>query len=314
MDQQSFDFIVVGAGSAGSRHARLLRELGADVTITDPDASRFAAVEGVRSFVTGDATWDGYDGIVIAGPSVFHASQAEAALATGAAVLVEKPLAVNAADAARVAASGGSRLMVGYNLRCHAPVAAVLAHAQTIGPLLYVHAWCGSYLPDWRPGTDYRNSYSARADLGGGVLLDASHELDLIVELLGTGVAVVGSRVERVGDLDLDVEDTVAALLAGPTGTLATVELDYLSPSYRRGIEVVGLDGTARYDWASGVLEITSAEGSDREQVDADVLDSYRRQAERFVDLIDHGTAAPCGGPAGAEVVRLADAIRAGAA
>ena len=305
--------LVVGAGSAGSRHARLLRDLGADVTVTDPDAARFAAIEGVRSFVTGDATWDGYDGIVIAGPSVFHASQAEAALATGAAVLVEKPLAVTARDAARVAERGGSRLMVGYNLRCHAPVTAVLAHARTIGPLRYVHAWCGSYLPDWRPGTDYRTSYSARADLGGGVLLDASHELDLVVELLGTGVSVLGSRVERAGDLELDVEDTAVALLVGPTGTLATVELDYLSPTYRRGIEVVGRDGTARYDWASGVLETTGSERSGREQVDTDVLDSYRRQAERFVELIDDGTAAPCGGPAGAEVVRLADAIRAGA-
>jgi predicted dehydrogenase len=305
--------LVVGAGSAGARHARTLGAAGADVTITDPDAARAAATE-FATIPFDLARFGGYDGVVIASPTTFHAEQAAAALATGAHVLVEKPLAMTAAEAAPLVAAADQRVMVGYNLRLHEPVAqlAALVHAGRAGKVSSLRLWFGSWLPDWRPTVDYRQTYSARRDLGGGVLLDAIHELDLLVWLCGPGdFALAGALVDRLGPLEIDVEDTVRALFRHDDGIVAEVELDYLSRRYRRGIEVVGDAATLRLDWARGVLEVETADAVDTTPADTDVALSYARQAERFLAYVRSEAEPPVDALEGARSVDLADRIRA---
>jgi predicted dehydrogenase len=304
--------LVLGAGSAGSRHAKLLAAAGADVCVTDPDAARAAATE--LPTVPFDLDRLGTpDGIVVASPTVAHPEQTRAALATGARVLVEKPLAPSSEEADDLAASADGRVMVGYNLRLHAPlerVAALVADGRA-GAVSSYRLWFGSWLPDWRPQVDYRTTYSARAELGGGVLMDAIHELDLLVWLAGDDrFTVVGAAVDRVGPLEIDVEDTVKALLQHGDGALAEVSLDYLSRRYRRGVEVIGADATIRLDWAREVIEVETAKGVDSEPAATPVLDSYERQAERFLAFVTDGTPPPVDAGEGAHSVRLADAIR----
>lgn len=308
--------LVLGAGSAGARHARLLADAGADVTVSDPDRARAEA--------TGSATvpfdldhLDGFDGIVVASPSSVHLDQARAALATGARVLVEKPLAPSTDGLDELVAAAGDRLMVGYNLRLHEPVqrVAALVGDGSVGTVSAVRLWFGAWLPDWRPDVDYRTTYSARADLGGGILLDAIHELDLLVWLAGDDAfTVVGAVVARLGPLEIDVEDTVKALLRHDSGLVADVSLDYLSRRYRRGIEVIGDRATVRLDWARQVTEVEDSAGLTSEAASAPVQTSYQRQAERFLAFVTDGTPPPVDGAEGARSVRLADAIRRAAA
>ncbi|HVV36064.1 MAG TPA: Gfo/Idh/MocA family oxidoreductase [Acidimicrobiales bacterium] len=305
--------LVIGAGSAGARHARNLAAAGARVTITDPDAARADATGFATIPFDLDRLGD-HDGIVVASPTTFHAEQATAALATGARVLVEKPLAMTSAEAAPIVAAADGRVMVGYNLRLHAPLEqlAALLRDGRAGTVTSVRLWFGSWLPDWRPTVDYRQTYSARRDLGGGVLLDAIHELDLLVWLGGAGdFRVVGAVVDRVGPLEIDVEDTVRALLRRDDGVVAEVALDYLSRRYRRGVEVIGDAATLRLDWARGVLEVETAAGVDASPASADVTESYVRQAERFVAFVRGDAAPPVDATEGARSVALADAIRA---
>ena len=307
---------MLGAGSAGSRHARLLAAAGADVTVTDPDAPR-AAATGLPTVPYDLDRLGTPEGIVVASPTVAHAEQTRAALATGARVLVEKPLAPSCTEADALVAAADDRVMVGYNLRLHAPLerlASLVADGRA-GAVSSYRLWFGSWLPDWRPQVDYRTTYSARADLGGGVLMDAIHELDLLVWLAGDDrFTVVGAAVARIGPLDIDVEDTVKALLQHEDGALAEVALDYLSRRYRRGVEIIGSEATVRLDWARQVIEVESADTVETEPATAPVLDSYARQAERFLAFLAHGTPPPVDAAEGARSVRLADAIRRAAA
>jgi predicted dehydrogenase len=207
--------------------------------------------------------------------------------------------------------------MVGYNLRLHEPLQRTIdmIHAGRAGPVSAVRLWFGSWLPDWRPSVDYRLTYSARKDLGGGVLLDAIHELDVLVWLLGDGrFDVIGAVVDRLGPLDIDVEDTVKALMRHAGGAAVEVSLDYLSRQYRRGLEVVGEAATIRLDWARQVIEIDDASGVERQVADCPVGESYRIQAERFVSFVRGEVAAPVDGETGAQSLRLAERIRASAA
>jgi predicted dehydrogenase len=311
--------LVVGAGSIGARHARNLSMAGASVVITDPDADRAAAVgtECGAEVVTLDLDRLGavgsLDGAVVASPTSHHRDQAEALLAHAGRILVEKPIALDAASA-RPLLDHTDRVAVAYNLRFHEPIQRVvdLVDGGAAGTVNNIRLWFGSWLPDWRPAVDYRTTYSARAELGGGVLLDAIHELDLLVWLCGTGPhEVLGAAVDRSGLLDIDVEDTVDALVRTARGPLANIRLDYLARRYRRGIEVTGSEATIRIDWAREVIEIETAEELRREEYDVPLARSYELQAEAFVRWTTGGPALPVDAAAGAASVALADAIRA---
>jgi predicted dehydrogenase len=304
--------LVLGAGSAGTRHAAHLHALGASVTIADPDPAR-AATSGFPTRPFGLDDLDGEDGIVVASPTAFHLEQVRAAIATGAHVLVEKPLATSAVELDGLVADAGDRLMVAYNLRFFAPVAGLVdrVHQGACGAVSAARVWFGSWLPDWRPAVDYRSTYSARAALGGGVLLDAIHELDMLIWLFGDAeFEVVGAVMDRLGPLEIDVDDTVRALLRHASGAAIEVSLDYLSRRYRRGIEVVGDRATVRLDWARQVSEIENADGVDAETVSTSVAMSYELQARRFLEFVRGEAPPPVGGAMGAASVALADRIR----
>lgn len=304
----STSILVVGAGSIGQRHASNLTALGADVTITDTDSARLVGLP----WRTAAGIADGFDAMVIASPTTCHAEQALAALGTGAAVFVEKPLALTVDEGERLVAVGGDRITVGYNLRFHEPLRklAELVAAGGAGRPLSYRFWFGQWLPDWRPTVDYRRTYSARADLGGGVLLDAIHELDLAVWMAGPELAVVGATVARLGPLEIDVEDTVRALLTTPQGVPVSIELDYLARQYRRGVEVIGDAATLRYDWATGDLTVSDGDGTTTEHFDTPVADSYVAEMAEFLST----AATPTNTAAGALAsLRLAESIRAAA-
>jgi predicted dehydrogenase len=235
-------------------------------------------------------------------------------LHTGAKVLVEKPLATDPRVAEELAVLGSDRLCVGYNLRFHAPVQHTIAAIQdgSIGRLSSLRLWFGSWLPDWRPATDYRASYSAQRALGGGVLLDAIHELDLLLWILPNAeLEVVGAVVAQVGPLEIDVEDTVHAILRSGDGRVVIdISLDYLARRYRRGIEATGEVATVRLDWARQVIEVETAEGIEALPAGTPIGRSYEQQDAAFLAWLAGGPALPVDGTAGTASVALAEAIR----
>jgi predicted dehydrogenase len=302
--------LVLGAGSIGTRHIKNLLALGADVAVTSPDAARSEAT-GARVIAFDRWTAERPDGILVASPTVFHVEQGLEALDMGAKALVEKPLALSVADADRLAAVAGDRVAVAFNLRLHAPIAEIIgmAHAGSLGRLIAVRVWYGQHLATWRPGTDYRVGYSAQTAMGGGIINDAAHELDLLVWLLGSDLEVVGSVVTRTGELDADIADLVRAVVRSED-VIAEIALDAVSRRYRRGIEIIGSDATARFDWARSVIEVETTDDLDARPVTEHVGRSYEIQAARFLQWIADGEPMPVDARTGAASVRLASAIR----
>src|SRR5436309_2376616 len=94
-----------------------------------------------------------------------------------------------------------------------------------------------------RPGAEYRSLYCSRAEAGGGVILDAIHEIDYLAWLFGP-VERVSAEAGRIGDLDIDVEDYASLALMHRGGVRSEIHLDYLQRWKRRGCEVVGSEGT----------------------------------------------------------------------
>ena len=141
-------------------------------------------------------------------------------------------------------------------------------------------------------------------------MLDAIHDLDLVTWLLGADLEIMAAQVVRLGDLDLDVEDTVAVLLRQPAGALATLSYDYLSRRYRRGLEIVGTDATLRLDWSREIIEVEQAGDTEVEPAIDSLAYAHERQSGCFVSWIKGEGTPPVSLGESLNALRLADQVR----
>jgi predicted dehydrogenase len=302
---------VLGLGSAGRRHARHLLELGHKVVGFDPNGR---IPDGVTPATTHDRAIETADAVVVASPNAFHAEDAIRAIDYRRPVLVEKPLAVSAEEARRVvdeADAAGVLCGAAMNLRFHPGLLYLkgLLDRDTLGSVLLAQASFGFDLRQWRPGTDYRESYSARAELGGGIVLDAIHELDYLLWLLGP-VASVSADTATISDLELDVEDVAVAVLRFASGALGALDLNFFEPAYRRGCVLVGGRAVARWDWSREAVEVSRhGAASHVEDARCDLDDTYRREIVDFLGAVEEGRSPRTPAREALAAVELAGAI-----
>lgn len=145
--------------------------------------------------------------------------------------------------------------MVGFQFRYHPTLnkARELIQAQSLGKILSAHAHWGEYLPNWHPWEDYRKSYAARAELGGGVIVTLTHPLDYLRFLLGD-VDSLWSFNGHLSPLELDVEDGAEIGLKFQRGGGRGACLITFSGQTVTDFDIVGTNGTLRWDNADGVL------------------------------------------------------------
>src|SRR5262249_23329488 len=188
----------------------------------------------------------------------------------------------------------------GSTLRCHALVTALRARLAARRVCLLA-AVAGQYLPDWRPGRDWRSGYSADLGRGGGALRDLSHELDLALWLCGPWqrVAALGGR---SGLLPIESDDHWAVLLAFASGATANLRLDYLNGPGRRSLLAEHAGGTLVADFGAKTL----SENGAIDRIEAAHDDSYRRQLQA---MLSGETAGLCDAAQGLAVVGLIAAI-----
>jgi predicted dehydrogenase len=257
-------FLVIGTGSVGQRHCRNLVSLGQEVLAWDMEPARLreaASTPGVTPAATLEQGFETRpEGALICTPPASHLELASRALEAGAHLFVEKPISHTSDDVdalLRDARRSQRCVMVGLNLRFLPSLKRVkeLLDERRIGEVLSVRAEFGSYLPDWRPGRDYRDNYAVHAAQGGGILLDAIHEFDYLVWLLGD-VAEVWCTAEHRSDLAGDTEDLVEATLRFESGVLAQVHLDYIQRVYRRRLQMIGEGGNIEWDYPTHSVSV----------------------------------------------------------
>jgi predicted dehydrogenase len=306
---------VLGQGSIGRRHAALLLELGHQVVSYDVRADA-AVVDGVTRALSESAALQDVAAAIVASPPTEHLRQARLALERGVHTLVEKPFAPSAAgvlELQTLAAEHALVLGVAMNLRFHPGVRAVrrLIVEGAIGRPLRASVWCGSWLPGWRAGVDYRTTYSAQARLGGGVLLDMIHELDYTIWMLGP-VSRVQAVLAHVSPLELDVEDVAALVLEHESGAISSITLDYFDHDYHRGCRVVGEHGSIDWSWEQQRVVCHSATALEPLLIatPSDVQPSYRIQLGRFLDAVGNGGSPATDAGEAAAALAVADGAR----
>lgn len=307
---------VLGLGSIGARHVRNARHLGLDVVGYDPCASVASdlPVEGFLRMDSAAAALTEADAVIIASPSGQHLDDLEQAIEAGCPALVEKPIGH---DPERTAAlldrAAAAKLQVGaaFNLRSRSVVRAVRARAaDQLGDFVWARFVSASWLPDWRPETDYRTGYANRPE-SGGVVFDVIHEIDLAAHLIGPA-EVASSVTRRSGRLELETEDTAEIVLQHSQGCLSSLHLNFASPVRRRAIEICGTNGLVAADLRSGRITWLNQDGGvvDEEIAAIDPNAEYQAVLAEFLSALSKGTAPASDGRAGLAAVRLAHRAR----
>lgn len=317
--------LIVGLGSIGKRHLRLARELLPDadirvlrhqecISVPEHASSCLSNLNQAISFAPQLA--------VIASPSTFHMSAAQPLAQAGVHLLVEKPLSASLDDVPQLLETcreRGTILLTGYNLRFLPSLHRFrdLLKENVIGRVLSVRCEIGQYLPSWRPDADYRQGVSARRELGGGALLELSHELDYLRWIFGE-VDWVECVLSKQSSLEIDVEDTAHLILGFVPADdghqlIGTVNMDFVRHDTTRLCMAIGENGSLRWNGLTGVVEQFDAGAKDwrerfRHQHQRD--ESYLAEWTHLLDCIREQKMPLITGEDGLKVLQIIEAAR----
>ncbi len=255
--------LIAGLGSIGRRHFRNLIALGEKdivllrtrkATLPDDELAGYPVETDLREALEKHHP----DAVIVANPTSMHLDVAIPAAEAGCHILLEKPVShsLEGLDVLQQAAQkSGSKILVGFQFRYHPTLnkARELIQAGALGKVLTVHAHWGEYLPQWHPWEDYRQSYAARAELGGGVIVTLTHPLDYLRYLLGE-VDSLWSFNGHISPLEVDVEDVAEIGLKFASGAVGGVHVNYFQRPPVHRLEIVGTSGTLRWDNADAIL------------------------------------------------------------
>ena len=252
-------FLFLGLGSIGRRHLMNLHGMGhrdfyayRQNSELEPFETEFG-VKRVSSYEAG--LTERPDVVFVTNPTIFHVRDATKAIAAGAHVFVEKPLGASLdgiPELTELAEKQRRTVFVGYHMRFHPVLSEIRSRILmgAIGEAVSAHIAVGQHLADWHPGEDFRKSYAAREDLGGGAILTLSHELDYAGWLFGRvhSVFAVGGTSNVLG---ISAEESADVTLGFESGASATVHLDYLARPPVRSCSILGSAGRIEWNYFS---------------------------------------------------------------
>lgn len=261
-------FLIAGLGSIGRRHFRNLISLGEKdiillrtrkATLPDNELTNYPVETDIHEALTKHKP----DAVIVSNPTSLHLDIAIPAAETGCAILLEKPVShsTERLDVLQnTAQKTGSKILVGFQFRYHPTInkARELIQTNAIGKILTTHVHWGEYLPQWHPWEDYRQSYAARAELGGGVIVTLTHPLDYLRFLLGNIVSLHSFN-GHISPLEINVEDVAEISLKFSTGAIGSVHLNYFQRPPVHRFEIVGTQGALHWDNADGILHLQKA-------------------------------------------------------
>lgn len=317
--------LIVGFGSIGKLHLDLARALHpqAEIAIlrheghsTIPEGADYVFSNMSEALVFAPKL------AVISNPATFHLSSAIPLAEAGVHLFIEKPVSATSEgvkDLVEACKKTNVALGVGYNLRFLKSLQKfkTMLDNQTIGKVWSVRSEIGQYLPSWRPGSDYRKSVSAQHMLGGGALLELSHEIDYLRWIFGE-VDWVQAILTRQSDLEVDVEDTAHLVLGfcadvNERALVASVNLDFIRQDTVRLCTSIGKLGSLRWNGIAGTVELWAAgecgwQEIYKDQPTRDV--SYAAEWQHMISCIEQETQPMITGEDGLKVLQIIDSAR----
>jgi len=288
---------VIGLGNIATRHRRNLKQLFPKAMLFAMSASGRTPTEvltdcdcvigSIEELIDAKIEF-----AIIASPATLHAKHAIPLIKAGIPTLIEKPVVAEARDIVALQDAiqeSKTPVAIGYCLRYLPSGLKVkeLLMENKLGVLYNSFIQIGQYLPDWRPNKNFRDSVSASKKLGGGALLELSHELDYAQWLLGDHT-VEHAILRSSKELALDVEDMADIVLSTEQGVINNIHLDFLQRSVQRNCSLIGSKGRVEWDLIGNSVIFYGSEGCEEiySEPEWDKNKMYLAMIEDFVGMI----------------------------
>ena len=310
--------MVIGYGSIGRRHAANLTKLGHDVVLLrhSPDGTPNGTYPEYHEFDRAFET-ERPGLVVVASPTTCHADDALRLIKNRLPFLLEKPPAMDLQTTQALEAAieeiSFHRYDIAFNLRYYPPIRFIKKFLPELGRIYSMRVAAGYHLPTWRPRVDYRQTTSARKELGGGVHIELVHEVDYLLWFIGMPARIV-AHVATVGNLDISSADSCTALLVYPDGAGVELHLDYLSHKNLRGCQIIAERGTLEWSFIEKRVSLVEPGNPTAREIfrlgaDYDFNQTYIEELQHMIQVAD-GKATPSIDIAhGVRVMKVLDAM-----
>lgn len=297
--------LICGLGSIGKRYLKLILDKWPNIKIGIFSSQQLSSIKDSYKidFITNNLNeslkWKP-NAVFICNPASLHIEYAIFFLKMNIPVLIEKPLGTGNENI------NDYKMLEKLSKKCVALVGYVLRHEEEFkylnnflnnkkfGNIIYGNFKCSSWLPDWRKNLNYNQSVSVKKNLGGGVLLELSHEIDLALSFLGK-INLIDAKLENSGKLNIDVEDKV--YLFGKTDTCKQIiiNLDFCSKKSQRITYLKSENGSIKWDLFEKYIEIQIL-NQDKKIISftKDPNVKYINQIEHFFYCINKRTKPSC--------------------
>lgn len=316
-------WVVVGNGNISKRHIRNVRNLWPNSYITNLITHRSIQSHDVTP-PDSNQLIDTLDHLslnnvyaaIICTPASCHVDQIRFWLEKKIPILVEKPLSNSLNSANNLTKYLGKKkpiIMVGYVLRFFSILKKLkdIHDENQYGKIINIKSYVGSYLPDWRPNIDYKKSVSASKNLGGGALLELSHEIDYVLWLFGQPKSLK-AMIENTQKLEIDVEDKVDIHLNYQDDYYAHIHLNFLDKPAHRYCKIEYEKATVSANIITGFIEIKE-KNNNIEIINctmSDANDAYLEELREFSKAIGKNKKTPITLHDGVDVLKIISACR----
>lgn len=291
--------VVFGAGSIGERHIKNLWHLGyKNITVFRQRKLPFRTIENIKVRII--TTWDELENnipfaAIICTPTSQHLYQTLKCAELGIHCLVEKPLSHNINDLnllAHYAKKNNVFIHVGFMMRFHPHIKKIrkIIDNNLYGNLISINSKWGEYLPDWHPWENYKDSYAAKKELGGGVSLTLSHDID-IANFLANSIPVKSFKINNYNsNLGITVETGTDILVKYENGITANIHLNFHEKNKERFLKLVFDEASLTFNYYDCELIVKKPEEKDEVLIEKGFIRNnlFMEQSKYFFSKINN--------------------------
>ena len=297
--------LVVGTGSIARRHIKNLQELDEikRINIYSSRGLPLGDIYGNKVFIQESLlNLQNVDFAIIANETHKHIPVATELAKQGIHLFLEKPVShklQEAQELKKLICEKNILVFVGYNLRFLGIIQFLKKEIEKgrFGEIFFAQIEAGQFLPDWRPGRDYKKVYSAFKNQGGGVALELSHELDYMMYLFGFPSQWIFFS-KKVSDLEIETDDIFEGIFHFKEGFLCNVHLDYLQKTKKRKLKIAGSQGVADCDLLEKRLTLSETDPQSGKFIKSIIDDeslfdmdaTYNDELKSFINTIKKGS------------------------
>lgn len=279
--------VVIGFGSIGKRHVNNLLSLGILNVVLLRTSKKGNELNLQEITKLEEIIKINPDFVIVSNPTSLHFQSLKFLVQHQINILCEKPFLYKPEEwdlLKPFLKNYKGKANIVFNLRFHPCVQKVkeLIFEGTLGKIHSARFFVGQYLPDWRPETNHLNSYSASKRMGGGVVMDLVHEIDIAEYLLGKPQGEIHSIVSKVSDVTVDSADIAEILYRTNNIAIVNIHMDYLFRGYSRHFSICGKKANLHCDLFKNTIKIN---GDKNKQIEYFEFKDFERN-DMFLDLI----------------------------